>query len=113
MENIDAIKKSLIEHLPGGEPNIKSMFIKSTDQLSVPIFVSNMISDPSEIKLKNNMTPVKVKRANKFSLKTKLKRKQIAQSKARLADLNKSKKTLSKKLNNKQNNKTLRRGSHF
>ena len=108
MENIEAIKKSLIENLPGGEANIKSMFIKSTDQLSVPIFLANTIADPSEIKLKNNMTPIKIKKANKFSLKTKLKRKQIAKSKARLADLNKSKKSPNKKMTKKQNIKLLK-----
>ena len=110
MENIEAIKKVLIENLPGGEENIKSMFIKSTDQLSVPIFM-NKIDDPSVIKLKNNMTPSKIKKANKFSVKTKLKRKQIAKSKARLADLNTSKKPLNKKLNKKQNVKLFKAAS--
>ena len=49
MENIEAIKKVLIENLPGGEENIKSMFIKSTDQLSVPIFMNKIDEDHCEL----------------------------------------------------------------
>ena len=90
MENVEAIKKCLIENLPGGEENIKSMFLKSTDQMSIPIYQS-ALQDPSVIKLANNMTVSKVKRAKKFSVT-----KRVKDSKG---GISKNK----KKLNRKQN----------
>jgi hypothetical protein len=90
MENVEAIKKCLIENLPGGEENIKSMFLKSTDQMSIPIYQS-ALKDPSVIKLANNMTVSKVKRAKKFSVTKRLKDSKGGISKNK------------KKLNRKQN----------
>jgi hypothetical protein len=68
----------LIENLPGGEANINSIHIKSTNQLSVPVYL-NVNSNINEIKLKNNMTSAKVKKSKK--LKNKLKKKSIVKKK--------------------------------
>lgn len=78
IENINAIKKVLVENLPGGEANINSIYIKSTNQLSVPVFM-NVNSNINEIKLKNNMTSGKIKKSKK--LKDKLKKKSIVKKK--------------------------------
>ena len=104
MENIEAIKKCLIENLPGGEENVKSIFLKSTDQMSVPIYASTL-NDPSVIKLENNMSERKVKRAKKFSV---TKRKLINKTKARVKDLVGGVSKNKKKLNKKQNVKLVK-----
>lgn len=75
VENINAVKTELIKHLPGGESNIKSIFIKSTNAPAVPIYVDlkNTIND---IKLPNNMTPAKIKKSKKTLVKRLKKNKQ-------------------------------------
>ena len=75
-KNIETIKSELIKNLPGGEDNIKSIYIKSTDEIAVPIFVS----EQKDVKLDNNMTPVKIKKAKKLSGK-RLKRKKLLEAK--------------------------------
>jgi len=82
LANISAVKAELIKHLPGGEANIKSMYLKSTDLLSVPVYLdTNPIEHVNEIKVANNMTPNKKKKANKLSVKRLAKRTIIEQKK--------------------------------
>ncbi|RMZ97840.1 ribosomal L1 domain-containing 1-like, partial [Brachionus plicatilis] len=76
VENVNAVKAELIKNLPGGESNIKSMFIKSTDAPAIPIYIDlkNTIND---IKVPNNMTPAKIKKSKKLVVKRLNKQKQI------------------------------------
>ena len=86
MENVEAIRKCLVENLPGGESNIKSMFLKSTDLISVPFYL-NTTNSVDSVKMENNMSVAQVKRAKKFTLKSKLKKKLITKNKAKTNDL--------------------------
>ncbi len=70
IDNINTVKSELIKHLPGGEANIKSIYLKSTDTISIPVYYdTNSIVHATEIKVKNNMTLNKKKRAKKLSVK--------------------------------------------
>ncbi len=64
--------------MPGGEGNIKSIYIKSTDKLAVPIY-ANTAESVKDLKLENNMTPQKIKKAKKLSGK-RLKRKNLQEA---------------------------------
>ena len=68
IENVNVVKNELFKSLPGGESNIKSIFIKSTNAPAVPIFLDlkNTIND---VKLPNNMTPSKIRRSKKLLVK--------------------------------------------
>jgi hypothetical protein len=44
IENIDCIRSKLKEVLPGGEKLIKGIYLKSTDSISIPIFINMGIS---------------------------------------------------------------------
>lgn len=83
IENVNAVKNELLKILPGGETNIKSIFIKSTNAPAVPIFVDfkNTIND---VKLPNNMTPSKIKKSKKLLVKRLKKKKQKNNSKKKL-----------------------------
>lgn len=72
-ENIEVIKSELIKFLPGGEKNIKSIYLKTTNAPAVPLYIDTQ-TDLNQIKLKNNMTEKKIKKAKKFAVK-RLKRK--------------------------------------
>lgn len=105
-QNIAAVKAELIKHLPGGESNIKSIYIKSTDQVAVPIFTSDP-KDFKAVQLENNMTPVKVKKAKKLSGK-RLKRKKVQEERKKIREAKKLKATSGRDLlaeNNKENAK--------
>jgi ribosome biogenesis protein UTP30 len=78
-QNIAAVKSELIKQLPGGEGNIKSIYLKSTDRLAVPIYV-NTPESVKDVKIENNMNPIKIKKAKKLSGK-RLKRKHIQDAK--------------------------------
>ncbi len=69
ISNIEAIKSTLCKHLPGGLSNIKSMYLKSTDSIAVPIFVDTNLAAVNELKLENNMTPRLIKKAKKLVVK--------------------------------------------
>ncbi len=84
-QNIAAVKAELIKHLPGGEGNIKSIYIKSTDKLGVPIYV-NTPEAVKDVKLENNMTPQRIKKAKKLSGK-RLKRKKIQDERKKKREL--------------------------
>lgn len=58
----------MFKHLPGGESNVKSMFIKSTDSPAVPIY-ADVTGNMNQVKIKNNMTPGKINRAKKLNVK--------------------------------------------
>jgi hypothetical protein len=68
LHNINTIKAELLRHLPGGMTNIKSIYIKSTNSPAVPIYV-DASGDVNEIKLKNNVTPRKIKKAKQYKAK--------------------------------------------
>ena len=68
VENLNAVKAELIKNLPGGESNIKAMFIKSTNQVAIPIYLNNS-AVLKDIKLENNMNPKKIKKAKKLAVK--------------------------------------------
>lgn len=70
MENLNVIKTALAKNLPGGEKNIKSMFLKSTNSLALPIY-EDKNGNPNQVELPNNMSQIKIKRAKKL---TKIKR---------------------------------------
>ena len=53
-ENIEAIRKTLAKCLPGGESNIKSMYLKSTNLPAIPIYVNDE-ENPNKIHLPNNV----------------------------------------------------------
>ncbi|CAF0706001.1 unnamed protein product [Brachionus calyciflorus] len=98
MENINAVRNELFKHLPGGESNIKSIFLKSTDTPAVPIFVDTK-GNINEIKIPNNMTTAKVKKNKKMVVKRLQKKKLLEKKqKAKLAKVankaNKEKKNL-------------------
>lgn len=40
IENVNAIRSKVIELLPGGEKLIKTIYLKSTDSISVPIYMN-------------------------------------------------------------------------
>lgn len=97
-ENISAVRKELVKHLPGGESNIKSIYIKSTDQIAVPIYQTD-VQAVKKVKVENNMTPAKVNKAKKLSGK-RLKRKKLQEARkkkreerALLVETNKAKDT--------------------
>ncbi len=48
--------------------NIRSIYIKSTNTPAVPIYVDTK-TDINEIKLKNNVTPRKIKKAKQYKTK--------------------------------------------
>jgi len=93
-ENLVHLKSELLKNLPGGEANIKSLHLKATNSIAVPVYV-DMIGDPNKVKVPNNMTPVKVKKIRKMTVK-RLKRKAILhekQKKKSIRDANKRNKT--------------------
>ena len=65
MANIEAVRAELIKLLPGGEANIKAMFLKSTNAAAVPIYVDASGTSVNDIKLPNNMTPRLLKKSKK------------------------------------------------
>jgi len=84
LENLSAIKKTLAAHLPGGEANIKAMYVKATNTVAVPIFVADQqqqAASLNEIKVPSNMTPKKVKRERKKAVKRLQKKKASAKRK--------------------------------
>ncbi len=78
-ENINAVKSNVIKNLPGGEANIKSVYLKATDEMAVPIFLDD-VKAFKEVKLASNMTDAKIKKAKKLSGK-RLKRKKVQEAK--------------------------------
>lgn len=81
LENINAIKAELFKHLPGGEQNVKSIYLKSTNTLAVPIYVDTT-TNANDIKLKNNITPKKIKKVKKMKVKRLEKKAKVAEKKA-------------------------------
>lgn len=93
MANIDAVKTELVKHLPGGESNIKAIYLKSTDMLAVPFYTdSNLVEHINEVKIKNNMTPNKIKKAKKLNVKRLQKKAKIEKKKLKKQE-KKAKKT--------------------
>lgn len=72
MENIEAIKTTLRKCLPGGESNIKSMYLKSTNAPAVPIYTDEK-GDANSVDVPNNMSAGKIKRAKLLTLSKKKK----------------------------------------
>ncbi len=68
MENINAIKEQLFKNLPGGEKNVKSIYLKSTDAPAVPIYVDSS-TNLNEVKLANNVTAKKLKKQKRSKVK--------------------------------------------
>jgi hypothetical protein len=68
VHNINTIKAELLRHLPGGMTNIRAIYIKSTNAPAVPIYVDSR-ADINEIKVKNNVTPRKIKKAKQYKAK--------------------------------------------
>jgi hypothetical protein len=69
IENINVIKDVLIRNLPGGEKNIRSICIKSTNSLAMPIYENAQVTSCNEVTVSNNMNAAKVKIAKKKSTK--------------------------------------------
>ena len=65
--------------MPGGEQNIKSIFIKSTDAPAVPIYVDTK-TNMNDVKVMNNMTPRLIKKNKKLTVK-RLKKKAATKAK--------------------------------
>jgi len=84
LENLSAIKRVLAETLPGGEANIKSMYLKATNALAVPIYVDQSGRSLNEIKVPSNMTPAKIKLERKKTVKRLRKKKESNLKKKRL-----------------------------
>ena len=105
LANINAIKAELFKHLPGGEQNIKAIYLKSTNSPAVPIYV-DPAGNANEIKLKNNVTPRKIKKAKQYKVKRleKKAKKEEAAKKAALPTLikRKAEKKISEKKKIKQ-----------
>lgn len=55
----------LAKCLPGGEKNIKSIYLKSTNTLALPIYVDEN-GNPNLVKLPNNMNKPKKNKAKKL-----------------------------------------------
>jgi len=83
MANLNEIKTTLVKHLPGGEQNIKSIFIKTTNSVAVPIYEDKSATNINEIKLKNNMTPSKLAKSKKVNKVKRLKKKQLKEKLAK------------------------------
>lgn len=77
MANLNEIKTTLVKHLPGGEQNIKSIFIKTTNSVAVPVYEDKSGTNINKIKLKNNMTPSKLAKSKKVNKVKRLKKKQL------------------------------------
>lgn len=73
IENIEAIRTTLAKCLPGGDKNIKSIYIKSTNSPALPIY-SDETGNANEVDLPNNMSSAKIKRSKLMAKKEKLKR---------------------------------------
>lgn len=108
-QNIAVVKAELIKNLPGGQENIKSIYIKSTDKVAVPIFM-NTSEGANDVKLPNNMTPTKVKKAKKLSGK-RLKRKHIQDARQKKRELQAAKASSERQLLAESNKENIKQNS--
>jgi hypothetical protein len=93
MANLQEIIQMLVKHLPGGESNIKSIYLKSTDsKMALPIYV-DFKGNPNEIKVPSNLSLQQMKKKTARSVK-RLKKKTLAKRKTMI----KNNKPLDRKL---------------
>ena len=85
--------------MPGGEKNIKSMYIKSTNTIAVPIYMDTN-TNMNDISVDNNMTPRLIKKSKKMNVKRLKKSATAASVKCQGKSANKKKST--KALQNKK-----------
>jgi len=89
LANIGAIRATLAKQLPGGEANVKAIYLKSTNAPAVPIYAAP--AAPGELKLPSNMSLAKKRRA-----KADVKRLATAAAKPKKAKKAATKKTIVK-----------------
>lgn len=91
MENLEALRVEFMKVVPGGEPNIKSMFLKTTNSVAVPLFQAAASLNLNEVKVESNMTGQTaakhrrktVKRLKKDAIKDAKKKKKAEKTKVR------------------------------
>lgn len=71
---MEAIRAILAKNLPGGEKNIKSIYIKSTNSPALPIY-SDEQGNPNQVDMPNNMSVGKIKRSKLLAKNKKIKKK--------------------------------------
>ena len=100
LANIEAVRTELVKHLPGGESNIKAIYLKSTDMLAMPIYAdAKLVEHTNEVKVKNNMTPGKIKKAKKLNLKRLEKKAKLEKKNLKKLDRKQVKKSINSSVN--------------
>ena len=100
-ENISAIRSELSKSLPGGDANIKSIHLKSTWTLSLPVY-KDTITNGANVNIANNITPLKKKSQEKKMLKKDIKEATTERKKNRKFERIKILKALKEKLNSNE-----------
>lgn len=58
LDNINTIRNKLNECIHGGSDNIKAIYLKLHNSLSIPIYINNDSFNPNTIKMPNNVTEI-------------------------------------------------------
>jgi hypothetical protein len=90
LENINAIKATLAKSLPGGEPNIKAIYLKSTNTPALPIY-TNETTSPNDVDVPNNLSAAKKLKSKKLNKIKRLQQKPKKNKTAKTTKISKKK----------------------
>jgi hypothetical protein len=62
INNINTIRSKLNECIHGGSDNIKAIYLKLHNSISIPIYLNN-ITNPNDIKMPNNITKIQLNKS--------------------------------------------------
>lgn len=94
VKNIECIRAKLTEVLAGGDANIKTIYLKLKNSISIPIYISD--KNPNEVKMPNNVTPEIKKKSARQVKRLKSKSKEVEKKTEKKPKKNLAKKKLIK-----------------